>query len=310
VKWIKKGLIFKPDNHYDWMVSHAQHPIVDRVNNKILRIYFSTRDKYNRSVTTYIEVQADNPQNILYIHDKPVLGLGELGCFDDSGTMPSWIVNYAAVKYLYYTAWNVGTTVPYRLSIGLAISNDNGRTFSRPYSGPIMDRTHSEPQFCAGPCVIIENGIWRMWYVSCTKWEIIDERPEPFYNVRYAESPDGIHWRRAGQVCIDNDHFADALGLARVVIENGVYRMFYSYRSARGYRTDPRQSYRLGYAESMDGINWTRRDNEIGIDRSETGWDSKMMCYCYVYQHKDKKYMIYNGNGFGRSGFGYAVLES
>jgi hypothetical protein len=310
VKWIRKGLIFKPDNHYEWMVTHAQAPIVDRVNHEILRIHFSTRDKYNRSVAAYIEVEADNPQNVLYIHDRPVLGLGELGCFDDSGAMPCWIVNYAGAKYLYYTGWNVGTTVSYRLSIGLAISNDDGRTFSRIYRGPIMDRTYFEPQFCAGPCLIVENGTWKMWYLSCTKWEIINERPEPFYNVRYAESSNGIHWKRTGQVCIDHDSVTDAISRPSVLVENGVYKMVFSYRSAKGFRTDSRRSYRLGYAESADGINWVRKDNEIDIERSEAGWDSEMMCYCYVYQHRDKKYMFYNGNGFGRSGFGYAVSKS
>jgi hypothetical protein len=103
MRWIKKGLIFAPNNHYEWMVSHAQVPIVDRIDNDVLRIYFGTRDHLNRTVTTYIEVEADNPQNVVYVHDRPVLGLGELGAFDDSGAMPSWIENHDGVKYLYYS---------------------------------------------------------------------------------------------------------------------------------------------------------------------------------------------------------------
>lgn len=308
MKWGKKGLIYVPESNYDWQMSHAQLPIVDRIND-VLRIYYGTRDVFNRTVTTYIEVEADNPQNILYVHDKPVLGLGELGAFDDSGAMPSWIVNHEGPKYLYYIGWNTGGTVPYRNSIGLAISHDGGQTFTKLYKGPIVDRTKTEPHFCAAPCVLIENGTWRMWYLSCVKWEIYKNVAEPFYHIKYAESTDGINWDRQGIVCIDFKS-PDEAGIVRssVIRENGIYKMWYSYRGFKDYRTSKEHSYRIGYAESDDGLRWERKDGLVGIDVSETGWDSEMIAYPYVYKHKGKKYMIYNGNGFGKSGFGYAVL--
>lgn len=308
MKWIKKGLIFKPDNNYDWMVSHAQVPIVDKIDDDVLRVYFGTRDKHNRTVTTYIEIEADNPKNVLYVHDKPVLGLGVLGCFDDCGAMPSWIVNREGVKYLYYTGWNVSTTVPYRNSIGLATS-ENGQTFTRLYDGPIMDRTCSEPHFCAIPCVMVENRIWRMWYLSCVKWEIYRGKPEPYYHIKYAESPNGISWDRKGIICIDFKSPEEA-GIVRpsIIKESGLYKMWYSYRG-RNYRTDKEHSYRIGYAESCDGINWARKDDIAGIDVSENGWDSEMIAYPYVYEYEGREYMLYNGNRFGKTGLGYAVLE-
>jgi hypothetical protein len=310
MKWIKKGLVFAPDNNYDWMVSHAQAPIVDKVNDDVLRIYFGTRDKLNRTVTTYIEVEADNPQNILYCHDKPVLGLGKLGCFDDSGAMPSWIVNYGGVKYLYYIGWNVSATVPYRLSIGLAVGNDDDQSFARLCDGPIMDRVSSEPHWCAAPCAIVEDGIWKMWYISCVKWEVYNGKPEPYYHIRYAESADGINWDRRGIICVDF-RSSDEVAISRpcVVRADGIYRMWYAHRGIKDYRKNKEHSYRIGYAESFDGIEWTRKDETVGIDVSENGWDSIMIAYPYVYKHKGRRYMIYNGNGFGRSGFGYAVLE-
>jgi predicted GH43/DUF377 family glycosyl hydrolase len=85
--------------------------------------------------------------------------------------------------------------------------------------------------------------------------------------------------------------------------------MWYSYRGIKDYRTDKKHAYRIGYAESSDGIKWTRKDDIVGIDVSEDGWDSQMIAYPYVYEHEGRKYMIYNGNGFGKSGFGYAVLS-
>ena len=82
-----------------------------------------------------------------------------------------------------------------------------------------------------------------------------------------------------------------------------------SFRSVRAYRTDKKASYRLGYAESKDGLEWIRKDQQVGISRSESGWDSEMMEYCHRYAHGNRTYLFYNGNQFGRSGFGYATLH-
>ncbi len=310
MKWIKMGLVFKVDNNYDWMQTHAQVPIADRINDERLRIYFGTRDEKNRTLTTYIEVDADDPQNVLYVHNKPILYLGRLGCFDDSGVMPSDIVDLKGKKFFYYLGWNIGHSVRYRVANGLAISEDNGETFKRISEGPIMDRNLIDPIAVSTQCVLVEGRIWKMWYMSYVKWEIINEITEPFYNIRYAESEDGVNWKRKGMVCIDFKSDEEA-GIARpyVLKEDGIYKMWYSFRKGLDYRTDRSQGYRIGYAESTDGLRWERKDDEVGISVSEDGWDSEMIAYPYIYEHKGKKHMLYNGNGFGESGFGLAILE-
>jgi hypothetical protein len=309
MKWIKKGVIFAPDHNYDWMVSHASVPVVDNARPGVLRIYFGTRDEGGRSQTSYIEVNARKPEEVLYVHDKPILPLGRPGTFDDSGIMPSWLVNHENKKYLYYIGWNVTVNVPYHLSIGLALSDDGGKTFQKLSEGPLLDRSFDEPFFNTAPCVLREDDRWRLWYVSCTDWESTGQRPEPRYRVRYAESSDGICWRKTNHVCVDYDERTGAIGRPCVFKEEGSYKIFYSYRGVRDYRTAREQSYRLGFAESPDGLNWTRCDNRAGIERSTSGWDSEMIEYCYRYQHEDRSYLFYNGNGFGKTGIGYALLD-
>ena len=274
--WEKLGLFYVPQPQGEWTIGHAQLPIVDRVNEDVLRIYFGARNASKYTITTYIEVEAGNPKNVLYVHDKPVLDLGELGSFDDTGAMPSWIVDHGGMKYLYYIGWNAGVSVSYRNSIGLAISDDGGRTFTRMYKGPIVDRTKTEPQFCSAPCVMIDDGIFKMWYLNGTRWDIIDGRPEPIYHIKYAESYDGIHWDRQGIICIDVKSPEEG-GITRpcVVRDGDLYKMWYSYRGIRDYRTNPDHTYRIGYAESTDGVNWERMDEHAGIDISEEGWDSQ-----------------------------------
>ena len=252
--WQKKGLIFKADGRYDWMVHHASIPVADKVNEQVLRIYFGPRDAQGRTHTAFIDVEADDPSKILYVHDRPVLSPGRLGCFDDSGAMPSCVVNHSGKKYLFYIGWNQGVTVPYRNSIGVAVSEDGGTTFDRVFEGPVIDRTRDEPFFTATPYILVEDGLWRCWYASSTGFVVFDGKPEPLYQIKYADSDDGFTWRRPNLICVDYRQAGEANARPSVLKEGGKYRMWYCFRGSAGYRTDRSQSYRMGYAESADGF--------------------------------------------------------
>ncbi len=310
MKWQKKGLIFAPTGEYSWSQTHAQVPVVDYIkNDNLIRVYFATRNQNNQSVISYIEVDPKNPNNILYVHSKPILSLGRVGTFDDSGVMPSWIINVGDKKYLYYIGWNVRNTIPYHNSIGLAISEDDGKTFKRFSEGPLWDRNYIEPYFSASTCVLKEGKRWRSWYLSCTEFREINGKVEPRYHIKYAESKNGIDWIREGKIAIDYLSDQEAgLVKASVVKNKDYYEMWYSYRKFNNYRTDISNSYKIGYAFSNDGINWQRMDDKVGINLSDKGWDSAMQCYPHVIDVLDKRLMFYNGNGFGKSGFGYAEL--
>ena len=302
------GLIYKPSGNLSWGRTHAQVPFAFKLNEEVVRIYFATRDNESRSSTTYIEVRASNPSDILYVHDKPVLTFGDRGTYDDSGAMPSWFLRNGRSVYLYYTGWNKSIGASYRLSIGLAVSNDEGVTFKKMFKGPIMDRDRNDPIWVAQPCVLLDKGKWKMWYLSCEKIEVINGHPEPFYNVKYAESIDGINWKRANTVCIGFEFGKiDAIGRPCVFMEDGIFKMFHSNRKAIGYRENKNAGYSIGYSESKDGIKWKRMDNKSGISKSKNGWDSIMNEYCTTYKHRGVRYLIYNGNEFGKTGFGYAV---
>jgi hypothetical protein len=308
-QWIKKGLIYKPRGEHWWNRSHASVPTVDTANARFWRIYFGTRDQMNRNRISYVDVEAGNPGNILYEHDAPVLDLGKLGTFDDCGMMPSWILDRDGTKFLYYIGWAVRNTIPYHNSIGLAVSRDGGITFERFSDGPLFGETTTEPYFTGTSCVIVEGRIWKNWYLSCTGWTLRNDRPEPRYHIKYAESADGILWDRRGLVAIDYKSDGEA-GIVRssVLLEGRKYMMWYSYRGGIDYRTDINASYRIGYAESVDGVSWTRMDECVGIDVSPEGWDSAMIEYPHVVAYRGTKFMFYNGNRFGESGIGYAEL--
>lgn len=298
MKWVKKGLIITPTGA-DWMRTHAMIPTLEHREGSLYRIYFSGRDTQNRSLVSYAEINLEQPEKVVRFSPKPVLGLGALGCFDDNGVTPSWIVKDGKRTLLYYIGWNKGATVRMHLFGGLAISEDGGETFERYSRAPILERTTLDPYLNTAPCVLKENNRWRMWYVSGLGW---DHPDLPRYHIKYAESSDGRSWERKGVVSIDFKAAPEEHALARpcVVKDKDLYRMWYAYKG---------KNYRLGYAESTDGISWKRKDNEVGLDVSPMGWDSEMIEYAYVLTHAGKRYMFYNGNDYGRDGIGLALEQ-
>jgi hypothetical protein len=299
MRWEKHGLVFEPNPKVSWYAMSAMLPFADpESEDTAVRVYFSGRDAEGRARIGYFVVDLPT-RRMLYVSPAPVLDLGPLGAFDDSGVTGGCIVTHQAKKYLYFSGWTRGVSVPFYDYVGLAVSSDGGQTFERVSPAPILERNRIDPYLTGPPCVLIENGRrWRMWYSSGVRWDVVDGQPKHFYHIRYAESSNGIEWDRSGHVCID---FAspDEYAIARPVVVRDVdcYRMWYAYRGGR---------YRIGYAESDDGLAWKRKDHEVGIDVSEAGWDSEMIEYAYVMTSAGSRHMFYNGNGYGRSGIGYA----
>lgn len=306
MKWIKKGKIFSPED-YDWANSHAQVPTV-LVKKDKLRVYYADRTESGKSYTTYIDIDKRDPKKILYCHKEPILPLGDPGTFDDEGLMCGFVGEYDDKVLLYYTGWNVRSKVPYHNSTGLAISHDGGKTFEKMFEGPLLDRIPHEPYLAVTPWVLKEDDIWHIWYVSGTRWVEVEGKMEPVYVVKYASSDDGIHWDRPNIQCIEQKDEFEAIAHPSVVKTGDTYRMWYAYRGSHDYR-DGKNSYLIGYAESKDATNFTRMDEKVGIEKSSDGWDSKMLCYPYVVDIEGVLHMFYNGNSFGQTGFGYAVLE-
>jgi hypothetical protein len=302
MRWIKKGIIFEVDARVPWQTSHAAVPIPLHLEKDRFRIYFSSRDPLGRAQLGYVELELNDLRLPIAVAEQPALRLGDLGTFDESGVIGDWIVRRGDELYLYYTGWNRGVTVPFRNAIGLALSRDGGKTFARYATGPIMDRSIHDPCFVSNSCVLVEDGRWRMWYLSGLRWENPTGALKHYYHIKYAESADGIDWNRNGTICIDFQN-ADEYAIARpcVIHEDGIYKMWYSCRG---------ETYRIGYAVSHDGISWQRKDDLVGINVSDSGWDSEMIEYGFVFDHGGRRYLLYNGNGYGKTGIGLATLDA
>jgi hypothetical protein len=307
IRWRKLGQVFAATGDRPWSQTHAQVPTALVMNDRI-RVFYSTRDSGNRTSTGFFETEASDPTRLSYVHDRPVLSPGVPGAFDDCGAMASAVVREGAETLLYYVGWNVRNTVPFHNSIGLAVSRDDSVSFERVSAGPILDRCAIDPYFCT-TAHVRRSDRWEMWYSSGTEWRRTESKLESLYHIKYATSENGIDWRRDGVVAIDfNSDIEGGLVRPTVVEADGGLRMWYSRRSWHNYHGGA-SSYRIGYAESSDGLQWRRLDAAAGIDVSESGWDAEMIEYPNTVWVDGKLYLFYNGNGFGNTGIGVAIAE-
>ena len=303
MRWRKLGRVYVPDGAEPWAQHYAFPPTPHQLDADLLRLYIAFCDPDTIGRVGYVDVRADDPMEVVRVSQKPVLDIGEPGAFDENGVLPTCVVPVGDRLYLYYVGYQLGVKVKYFQFQGLAVSSDGGESFQRAQRVPVLERSDTELLNRTSAFVMHDDDRFRVWYVGGSEWTTVGEKPLPVYNMRYLESADGIDWGPEGRVCIDfEDDDEHAFGRPWVIELGGAYNMFYSVRTRS-------KDYRLGLARSDDLINWTRCDEEVGIDVSESGWDSEMIAYASVVRRGDDVFMFYNGNERGRTGFGCAVLE-
>ncbi len=313
--WKKLGRVFNPEvvQGRSWLKEFAQAPSV-LIFDDFIRVYFSCRplrDKNGQyiSYTAYIDLNRDNLFEIINLSKKPILELGELGTFDEFGTYPTSVIRNGKEVWAYYGGWVRCESVPFNVAIGLAISYDNGTTFRKFGTGPILSYSINEPFVISGPKIRMFNNLWYLWYIAGKKWIVAEGKPEPVYKIRMATSTDGINWIKFDKDIIESKVEKDeAQASPDVFFYDGKYHMFFCYRYSTNYRGKER-GYRIGYAFSDDLTHWVRDDSKAGIDISQDGWDSEMISYPHVFELDHNLYMAYLGNQVGRFGFGLAKLE-
>lgn len=319
MKWIKKGKIFDPSkvDLGNGCTEFAQSPQTLEFDN-FIRIYFSTRKRDAKtgaylSFISFIDMDKEF-KNVLNISSKPVIELGDLGSFDEHGIFPINILKDEDKILAYTCGWSRRISVPVETSIGLAMSNDNGESFVRMGNGPVLTSSLLEPVLVGDGFVRKYEGIYHMWYIFGKKWmaKTPNEPVARVYKIAHATSVNCEDWvKQDGQQIISDKLNADECQALPTVLKIGNrYHMYFCFRQATDFRTNPSRGYRLGYAFSDDLINWTRDDANSGMETTDGNWDSDMMCYPHIFRCNEKVCLLYNGNEFGKNGFGLAILEN
>jgi hypothetical protein len=302
--WDKLGLVFAPKRDASWIASHACAPVPVLLDGSTCRVFFAGRDAHNRSHIGWFDINLSDPAKSVRTNDKPLAAPGPLGHFDDHGIYAGSAVRMGDRLRIYTIGWSPGARQPlFYASIGALETADFGLTCDWRSSVPVLNRSEFDPCHVTGPWVLHEGECWRMWYVSGLRWEETASGPKSHYHIKYAESDDGLSWRRSGLVSIDFNHPSEA-NIARPCI----------VRSATGYEAwfsyDRGQGYRIGYGRSGDGLVFDRNvDHPPVIAPSEAPFESAAVCHPAVVSFKGQRFMFYNGNQFGRDGVALAVAK-
>ncbi len=300
MRWEKLGQIYYPEYIHPKLASHAANPLAILLEGDVYRIFYSGRDTQNRSSVGFVDVDIIKYE-VTYVHHEPAFEHGSETSFYSHGVS---IGNcYATDKYRYilFMGWKCPSIGHWRGSIGrLILETDYSLRIDS--SDPLISLGGTDQISLSYPWVIQkENGSYQMWYGSTVSWDA--GNGEMLHVINHASSHDGHCWERKGLAVPYVLGIAQAFSRPSVVRNRDEgYSMWFSYRGKPG------DTYRIGYACSQNNINWELRLNEAGIDVSSTGWDSEMIEYPFVFDHKGQRFMLYNGNGYGKTGFGLAVL--
>ena len=317
MKWKKIGHIFDPSDYQlsPSCVSHARSPQGVEFDDRV-RIFFCSQTKITNGVCESIPQYCDFTKDlkvVLNVSTRPVITLGNSGEFDEHGIFPLGITVADDRIYGFTTGWSRRLSVPCDLSIGLAIFNNDRSSFEKiGKGGPLLSAKCNEACMIGDAHVRKIGDIWHMWYVFSKGWLIQEEADLPIerhYQITHATSKDLINWERSSEFCIPNSIDNECQALPTVFQYEDRYHMIFCFRSAFDFRNNKLSSYRLGYAYSTDLDEWNRDDSLLGITRPEKGWDSQMMCYPSTILINKKIHLLYNGNNFGKAGFGAFVLE-
>ncbi len=317
MKWHKLGKIFDPTQHTlpNGCVQFAQSPQA-LVFDDFVRIYFSTRaiDTNGKFLShiAFVDMRK-NLREVIRVSDQTVIPLGGLGCFDEHGIFPMSVLRHGDSVYGYTCGWNRRVSVSVDTAIGLAISHDDGLTFQRIGEGPVLAASMQEPCLVGDGFVKVINGMYHMWYIFGTGWRKYapDAAPDRTYKIGHATSNDGITWvkEEARRIISDKLGPDESQALPTVICISGRHHMFFCYRESFDFRLGKGRGYRIGHAWSDDLTNWTRDDDDPLLEGTQGEWDSDMQCYPHVFEYDGRIYLLYNGNEFGRYGFGLAALE-
>lgn len=298
--WRKLGLRVGPRGR-GLQQTHAMLPTPLLLDDRI-RVFYAACDSDLRGRIFYADLALDFPHDLLSVSEAPSLDLGPASSFDADGVNPSTImVDEAGRLSLYYIGWQRHSSeVPYTLIAGLAVSTDEGRSFTR-VGRAVLPPTEDEPYFRTAPFVWRAGSEWRMLYIGGGRFfDGPDGKRLPIYALRSAVSADGREWTSAGPPLLEPDTSAGEIGFGRPVLwhdEAANRVLMLSRRTITGYS--------LVEAPFSDAGVITG-DFAPVIDAGPDPWDSEMTCFGSPLVVGDRELLFYNGNRFGWSGFGLA----
>lgn len=302
-RWEKLGLLYCPsgDRRHPKLLSHAANPLPVHMEADVYRVYFSGRDAHQRSSVGAVDIDIVKRQ-VVKEHAEPFFEHGPAGSFYADGVSVGNCYEANGHMHMLFMGWQNPPDAHWRGDVGrLQVGEDFGLTMVD--TRPFLASDATDPLSLSYPWVMraAQGERFDMWYGSTLKWDA--GNGEMLHVIQHASSADGERWEKNGLALPFEIGTAQAFSRPTVLRDAQGLHMWFSYRGEIG------RTYRIGYAFCPAGGAWALRLADTGIDVSSDGWDCEMIEYPFVFEHGGLRYMLYNGNGYGRSGFGLAVAS-
>jgi hypothetical protein len=301
IKWI-----FDPNDSHQTF-THAQVPTPLVLEDRI-RVFFSGRIN---GISHIYSIDIEPPPKFSPMLETLKIAMypnTNIGTFDDEGVMPSCFITKDKIVYHYYSGWNSRNTIPYHNSTGMAVYDERTGELLRKFEGPVLERNYLHPYLAVTPTIWHEGDCYRALYISGLQWKKGADRYEPVYVIKEAYSQDLINWTRPFEQVIKSDFSDECFSNPSVYVDKvqNTHVLFCS-RASMDFRSNQDNSYKIGYAKkSMDGymrgrLTWSGKD--------KSSKEEAMQAYPHFFEWAKELFVLYNGNGFGLSGFGVARVH-
>lgn len=301
--WRRLGRVFDPETQlpdHPLLHSHAANPLAVQIDGDLYRVFFSARDAGKRSSVGAVDIDIAR-QRVERVLPQPVAAYGAPGQFHADGISVGCLhQDITGARWVLFMGWQAPPDAHWRGDIGRFRLGDDLSLTLDPDS-PYIGADAIDPISLSYPWVHRGADGFTMWYGSTLTWDA--GNGEMLHVLREATSADGITWQRGGAALPHPIGTAQAFSRPTVAPRSGGLDMWFSYRGAPG------RTYRIGHATRAQGGDWALSLDAGGLDVAPEGWDSEMVEYPFVLDHGAERLMLYNGNGYGRSGFGLAVWE-
>ena len=293
------GRIFNPEVELPEGFTHASYPVGVALPGEMdrFRVFYSVRDVVGKSHVLWSDMRFDGSLfEVLRTASKPVLSPGNPGLFDCDGiSLGNVLVEGESLK-LYYMGWQLQQSVPWMNTIGLAISDDFGNSFKKHSLVPILDRSEEDPYSMSYPWVEKSREQYEIWYGSNKTWG--QSKSDMQHVIKHGQSRDGLQWERTRKPVLELSETMTAMARPSVITWDGKELMLLSIKNEKDV-------YSIWIGVKNDSDHWDLSKLEI---EAEGEWDSAYHAYGSFFTFAGSLYVLYNGNGFGKTGFGILKL--
>ncbi|OLQ86141.1 hypothetical protein BIY22_12895 [Vibrio panuliri] len=307
MKWRKLGNIFdiSARDLGPYGISHCANPRAINLHGDIFRIFYCSRDLDNRSSVFAIDFDISS-LSILHVYTEPFLTYGKQNSYFSDGISIGNFYEVNGIRYLTFMGWKNPENEHWFGQIGIAELTANYElNLMGDDTKPMIPLDNSDSISLSYPWVTkLPDDTYEMWYGSTKSW-VAESNTEMVHILKRRCSSDGFNWNETTDEVPFFEGIAQAFS-SPCIYDFGKYKqMWFSYRSGSG------TPYRIGSAISYGNSEWELSLNEMTISPSEveSDWDANMVEYPFVFEHKKMLYMLYNGDGYGKTGFGLAILR-